>query len=94
MYNRKKIFHKVCNLISTGDEVIEWNGQSLYGKSAQEVDDIIDDSKHKIQVKLIVSRVIGVNRRQAQASWRQSHSPTRLQRSGIIKTKQRKWNAI
>ncbi|XP_055320283.1 regulating synaptic membrane exocytosis protein 1 isoform X11 [Sitodiplosis mosellana] len=64
--------------IKPGDEVIEWNGQSLCGRSAQEVHDIIADSKHDLQVELIVSRVIAASRRAAQVSWRQSHSPTRL----------------
>lgn len=57
--------------------MIEWNGQSLYGRSADEVHEIVSDSKHDLQVELIVSRVIAASRRAAQASWRQSHSPLR-----------------
>lgn len=71
-----------------GDEVIEWNGQSLCGRSAQEVHDIIADSKHDLQVELIVSRVIAASRRAAQVSWRQSHSPTRLRHAGTLKRRQ------
>lgn len=67
-----------------GDEVIEWNGQSLCGRSAEEVHEIIIDSKHDLQVELIVSRVIAASRRAAQVSWRQSHSPTRLRHTGIL----------
>lgn len=56
-----------------GDEVLEWNGRSLQGKSYQEVYDIIAESKHEPQVELIVSRYIG-NRR---SNWRQPYgSPT------------------
>lgn len=70
--------------------MIEWNGQTLHGKSAEEVHDIVTESKQEIQVELIVSRVIAANRRAAQASWRQSHSPTRLQRTGIIQKERKK----
>jgi hypothetical protein len=72
-----------------GDEVIEWNGRSLQGKSAQEVFDVIEESRHESQIELIVSRPLSVNRKAAQTSWRQSHSPIRqsrqyLQKGGII----------
>nr|CAD7427362.1 unnamed protein product [Timema monikensis] len=56
-----------------GDEVIEWNGRSLQGKSFQEVYDIIAESKQEPQVELIVSRSMG-NRRTAQAHWRHTQS--------------------
>jgi hypothetical protein len=62
-----------------GDEVIEWNGRSLQGKSSQEVCDVIEESRHESQIELIVSRPLSVNRKAAQASWRQSHSPIRAQ---------------
>lgn len=78
----------MMNHFILGDEVIEWNGQSLNGRSAQEVHDIIADSKHDLQVELIVSRVIAASRRAAQASWRQSHSPTRLHHAGTLKRRQ------
>ncbi|XP_063708928.1 regulating synaptic membrane exocytosis protein 2 [Culicoides brevitarsis] len=66
--------------IKAGDEVIEWNGQSLQNKSVQEVYDIIYDSKTDSQVELIVSRPLAIlNRKIVQESWRQSHSPTRVQ---------------
>uniref|UniRef100_A0A0A9VXD4 Regulating synaptic membrane exocytosis protein 2 n=1 Tax=Lygus hesperus TaxID=30085 RepID=A0A0A9VXD4_LYGHE len=42
-----------------GDEVLEWNGRSLKGKSFQEVYDIIAESKQEPQVELIVSRILG-----------------------------------
>lgn len=77
-----------CFFFFVGDEVIEWNGQSLNGRSAQEVHDIIADSRHDLQVELIVSRVIAASRRAAQASWRQSHSPTRLHHAGTLKRRQ------
>uniref|UniRef100_A0A336LL41 CSON009705 protein n=1 Tax=Culicoides sonorensis TaxID=179676 RepID=A0A336LL41_CULSO len=66
--------------IKPGDEVIEWNGRSLHNRSAQEVYDIVSDSRSDPQVELIVSRPLTtVNRKTAQESWRQSHSPTRVQ---------------
>lgn len=68
---------RVC--LFKGDEVIEWNGRSLQGKSTQEVCDIIDESRHESQIELIVSRPLSVNRIAAQTSWRQSHSPNRAQ---------------
>ncbi|XP_073971839.1 rab3 interacting molecule isoform X4 [Rhodnius prolixus] len=43
-----------------GDEVLEWNGRSLKGKSFQEVYDIIAESKQEPQVELIVSRALGL----------------------------------
>lgn len=58
------------NKFFLGDEVIEWNGRLLQGKSYQEVADIIAESKQEANVELIVSRPIG-NRRVAKASWRQ-----------------------
>lgn len=84
---RRSVFVMMNHFI-LGDEVIEWNGQSLNGRSAQEVHDIIADSKHDLQVELIVSRVIAASRRAAQASWRQSHSPTRLHHAGTLKRRQ------
>ena len=39
-----------------GDEVLEWNGRSLQGKTYEEVYDIIAESKQEPQVELIVSR--------------------------------------
>lgn len=57
--------------------MIEWNGRSLQGKSTQEVCDVIEESRHESQIELIVSRPLSVNRKAAQTSWRQSHSPIR-----------------
>lgn len=60
--------------------MIEWNGRPLHNRSAQEVYDIIAESRSDSQVELIVSRPITtVNRKTVQESWRQSHSPTRVQ---------------
>jgi len=42
-----------------GDEILEWNGRGLHNKSADEVYDIIDESRLDAQVELIVSRAIG-----------------------------------
>ncbi|XP_031621686.1 regulating synaptic membrane exocytosis protein 2 isoform X2 [Contarinia nasturtii] len=64
--------------LKPGDEIVEWNGQSFGDRSDHEVQDIIANSKHDLQVELIVSRVIAASRRAAQVSWRQSHSPIRL----------------
>ena len=67
-----------------GDEVIEWNGRSLQGKSTQEVCDVIEESRHESQIELIVSRPLSVNRKAAQTSWRQSHSPIRAQTRQLL----------
>ena len=47
----------------TGDEVLEWNGCSLFGKTFEEVYDIISESRHEAQVELIVSRHMTDNSR-------------------------------
>ncbi|XP_064480180.1 regulating synaptic membrane exocytosis protein 2-like isoform X2 [Ornithodoros turicata] len=39
-----------------GDEVLEWNGRSLQGKTYEEVYDIISESRQDVQVELVVSR--------------------------------------
>jgi len=44
--------------IITGDEVLEWNGCLLQGKTQKEVSDIISESKHLPQIELKVSRSI------------------------------------
>ncbi|XP_034130321.1 rab-3-interacting molecule unc-10 isoform X32 [Drosophila guanche] len=44
--------------IRPGDEIIEWNGRNLHNKSADEVYDILDESRLDAQVELIVSRLI------------------------------------
>lgn len=43
-------------MLLTGDEIIEWNGRSLHNKSADEVYDIIDESRLDAQVELVVCR--------------------------------------
>lgn len=55
----------------------------MHGKSVQDVYEIISETRQEPQVELIVSRLIAANRKAAQASWRQSHSPTRLNQKGI-----------
>ncbi|XP_065087188.1 regulating synaptic membrane exocytosis protein 2 [Ochlerotatus camptorhynchus] len=65
--------------IRPGDEVVEWNGHSLRGKSALDVYDIVDASKLEPLVEILVTRAISINRKNTQASWRKSHSPTRVQ---------------
>ncbi len=35
----------------SGDELLEWNGYSLVGKTYDEVHDIIADSRHEPQVR-------------------------------------------
>ncbi|XP_043194249.1 regulating synaptic membrane exocytosis protein 2-like isoform X7 [Amphibalanus amphitrite] len=46
-----------------GDEVIEWNGRSLQGKTFEEVYDIIAESRQEPQVELIVYRTLAEGRR-------------------------------
>ncbi|XP_062556119.1 regulating synaptic membrane exocytosis protein 2 isoform X3 [Armigeres subalbatus] len=65
--------------IRPGDEVVEWNGHSMRGKSASDVYDIISASKREPLVELLLTREIAINRKNTQASWRKSHSPTRIQ---------------
>ena len=45
-----------CRRVPAGDEVLEWNGRALSGKSFEEVYDIIAESRHEAQVELIVCR--------------------------------------
>ncbi|XP_058801832.1 uncharacterized protein LOC131670334 isoform X2 [Phymastichus coffea] len=42
--------------LRTGDEVLQWNGHSLQGKSFQDVSDIIAMSRSEPQVELVVAR--------------------------------------
>ncbi|XP_025411867.1 regulating synaptic membrane exocytosis protein 2 isoform X4 [Sipha flava] len=44
--------------LKPGDEVLEWNGCLLQGKTQKEVSDIIAESKHLPQIELKVSRSI------------------------------------
>uniref|UniRef100_A0A2S2ND29 Regulating synaptic membrane exocytosis protein 2 n=1 Tax=Schizaphis graminum TaxID=13262 RepID=A0A2S2ND29_SCHGA len=44
--------------LKPGDEVVEWNGCLLQGKTQKEVSDIISESKHLPQIELKVSRSI------------------------------------
>jgi len=72
----------------SGDEVIEWNGRSLQGKSFQEVYDIIAESREEPQIELVVERKLSTGmlpagpgpstpmasrRIVAQSQWRQKH---------------------
>ncbi|CAO1439599.1 unnamed protein product [Diamesa serratosioi] len=66
--------------LKAGDDVLKWNGISLQNKSAQEVNNIIKESRNKTLIELTVSREVNVNEKAAQkASWHQSHSPVRSQ---------------
>ncbi|CAG0894275.1 unnamed protein product [Darwinula stevensoni] len=44
--------------LKPGDEVLEWNGRSLQGKTFEEVYDIIAESKQEPQVELMVCRAM------------------------------------
>jgi hypothetical protein len=67
-----------------GDEVIEWNGRSLQGKSFQEVYDIIAESKQEPQVELIVTRILG-SRQTPQTQWGRSYtSPTHMHKGNVL----------
>jgi hypothetical protein len=71
-------------LCCVGDEVIEWNGRSLQGKSFQEVYDIIAESKQEPQVELIVSRILG-SRQTPQTQWGHSYtSPTHMHKGNVL----------
>lgn len=72
-----------------GDEIIEWNGRSLHGRSAQEVNDIVTDIGNDFhQIELIVSRPLVLapsdrtssQQRSSQQSGRRSYSPFRYTR--------------
>ncbi|XP_059049498.1 regulating synaptic membrane exocytosis protein 2 isoform X6 [Achroia grisella] len=52
-----------------GDEVLQWNGVALQGRSSDEVAAIVADSKHDSHVELVVSRPITATRTPAQP-WR------------------------
>ncbi|XP_060810367.1 regulating synaptic membrane exocytosis protein 2 isoform X2 [Amyelois transitella] len=52
-----------------GDEVLQWNGKALQGRSADEVAEVVADSKHDSHVELVVSRPITASRAPAQP-WR------------------------
>ncbi|CAH2267156.1 jg2894 [Pararge aegeria aegeria] len=52
-----------------GDEVLQWNGVPLQGRSAEEVAAVVANSKHDSHVELVVSRPLASSRPPAQ-SWR------------------------
>jgi hypothetical protein len=52
-----------------GDEVLQWNGVPLQGRSADEVAAVVADSKHDSHVELVVSRPLASSRPLAQ-QWR------------------------
>ncbi|KAL0850253.1 hypothetical protein ABMA28_012099 [Loxostege sticticalis] len=52
-----------------GDEVLQWNGVPLQGRSAEEVAAVVADSKHDSHVELVVSRPLAAPRTAAQP-WR------------------------
>uniref|UniRef100_A0A1I8M3T0 PDZ domain protein n=1 Tax=Musca domestica TaxID=7370 RepID=A0A1I8M3T0_MUSDO len=47
--------------IQPGDEIVKWNGHVLQNKTADEVYDIIDESRLDAQVELVVSRPINAS---------------------------------
>ncbi|XP_073830260.1 rab3 interacting molecule isoform X2 [Musca autumnalis] len=47
--------------IQPGDEIVKWNGHNLQNKTADEVYDIIDESRLDAQVELVVSRPINAS---------------------------------
>ncbi|XP_053600935.1 regulating synaptic membrane exocytosis protein 2 isoform X11 [Plodia interpunctella] len=52
-----------------GDEVLQWNGVALQGRSAEEVAVVVADSKHDSHVELVVTRPISASRGSVQP-WR------------------------
>ena len=50
------IFINLNFFLIQDDEVIEWNGRSLMGATADEAGDIITEARHEAQVELIVRR--------------------------------------
>lgn len=62
--------------------MLEWNGRSLQGKSAEDVYDIIAESKQDVQVELVVSRAVAspAARRVPHSAWR-SHKGKQTDRS-------------
>lgn len=75
-------------VVVPGDEVIEWNGRSLQGKSFREVYDVIAESREEPQIELVVERKLSTGvlpagpgpstpmasrRIVAQSQWRQRH---------------------
>lgn len=61
-----------------GDEIIEWNGRSLHGRSAQEVHEIVTDIGNDFhQIELIVSRLLVAPRGERTSSQQRS-----IQQSG------------
>ncbi|XP_075985875.1 rab3 interacting molecule isoform X4 [Anticarsia gemmatalis] len=52
-----------------GDEVLQWNGVPLQGRTAEEVASVVADSKHDLHVELVVSRPLAATRPPAQP-WR------------------------
>ncbi|XP_049887478.1 regulating synaptic membrane exocytosis protein 2 isoform X7 [Pectinophora gossypiella] len=52
-----------------GDEVMQWNGVPLQGRSAEEVAAVVADSKHDSHVELVVSRPVAPARHPVQP-WR------------------------
>ncbi|CAG5018424.1 unnamed protein product [Parnassius apollo] len=55
--------------LKIGDEVLQWNGVPLQGRSAEEVAAVVANSKHDSHVELVVSRPFVPGRTPAQA-WR------------------------
>lgn len=56
-------------MFDVGDEVLQWNGVPLQGRSTEEVAAVVADSKHDSHVELVVSRPLAASRPPAQP-WR------------------------
>ena len=60
------------SILIAGDEVLEWNGHSLVGKTFDEVHDVISESRHDPQVELRVARSLSGHAVQVQAKERRA----------------------
>ena len=56
--NYSRVTLIICNFSNKGDEVLEWNGYPLQGRTFEEVYDIISESRADHQVEIVVSRPI------------------------------------
>lgn len=59
----------IIEYLYLGDEVLQWNGVPLQGRTTEEVATVIADSKHDSHVELVVSRPLAASRPPAQP-WR------------------------
>uniref|UniRef100_A0A8C4NK22 Regulating synaptic membrane exocytosis 2 n=1 Tax=Eptatretus burgeri TaxID=7764 RepID=A0A8C4NK22_EPTBU len=71
---KKGSLAEIVGRLQAGDEVLEWNGQSLQGASFEDVYDIILQSKTAPQVELLVSRLLRDSVKTSEASQRHRES--------------------